>query len=87
MTRSKQDIEQTILALCLARGGGKTICPSDAARALEQEEHAWRALMPAVREGAQRLAQAGQIAIYRKGEVISDHDVRGVIRLGLPRPL
>ena len=68
-------------------GLGKTICPSDAARALEQEEQAWRALMPKIREVAQSLAHDGQIAIYRKGRAIPDHDVRGVIRLGLPPPL
>ena len=87
MTHSKQDIEKAILALCLARGVGKTICPSDAARALAQEDHTWRALMPSVREVAQSMARAGQITIYRKGEAIPDHDVSGVIRLGLPRPL
>ncbi|MEL6118598.1 MAG: DUF3253 domain-containing protein [Pseudomonadota bacterium] len=87
MTHSRQDIEKAILALCLARGVGKTICPSDAARALEQEDHTWRALLPAVREVAQGLARSGQIAIYRKGTAIPDHDVSGVIRLGLPRRL
>ena len=78
-------IEETILSLCLARGAGKTICPSEVARALAVEEAAWRALMPEVREVARRLAQDGQIAIYRKGEALPDHDVTGVIRLGLPR--
>ncbi|MEL7252724.1 MAG: DUF3253 domain-containing protein [Pseudomonadota bacterium] len=78
------DIEQMILSLCLERGAGKTICPSEAARALCAVEEEWRALMPDVREAAKRMAQNGKIAIYRKGEALPDHDISGVIRLGLP---
>lgn len=85
MTPSDQDIEQMILTLCHERGAGKTLCPSEAARGLSPEDETWRALMPRVRERAQRLAQMGHIAIFRKGVPLTDHDVTGVIRLGLPR--
>lgn len=84
MNPSDTDIEAMILALCLERGAGKTICPSEAARALGRQEDAWRALMPEVRRIAQGLAQTGRIAIFRKGMPLTDHDVIGVIRLGLP---
>ncbi|MEL6648504.1 MAG: DUF3253 domain-containing protein [Pseudomonadota bacterium] len=80
-----QEIEKTILALCLERGTDKTICPSEAARALHNDDDTWRAVMPDVRRVAQRMAQAGQIAIYRGGRAQPDHDVTGRIRLGLPR--
>ncbi len=74
-----------ILTLCLERGSGKTICPSEAARALCEDEAAWRALMPGLRDVAQRMAQGGKITIYRKGKPVPDHDTKGIIRLGLPR--
>ena len=78
------DIEKTILTLCLERGAGKTICPSEVARALQSDDAAWRALMPKVREVAHEMAKTGDIAIYHKGKQRPDHDVTGVIRLGLP---
>lgn len=84
MSPPKDRISDEILRLCDARGRGKTVCPSEVARALEAEEAEWRALMPEVREVAAGLARAGRIAIYRKGEVVDDHDTGGVIRLGLP---
>lgn len=84
MTQPDDQIVQTILALCKARGRGKTICPSEAARTMHPEQDGWRAHMADVRAMAQRMAQDGQIAIYRKGAVVPDHDVSGVIRLGLP---
>lgn len=64
---------------------GKTICPSEVARALEpNEDKAWRALMPEIRAVSQQMAMAGRISIYRKGVPRLDHDVSGIIRLGLP---
>lgn len=85
MGPSLSEIEDTILALCLERGAGKTICPSEAARAIGHTEEEWRALMPDIRAAARRMAQDGRIAIFRKGQALPDHDVTGVIRLGLPR--
>ena len=85
MAPTDREIERMILTLCLERGTGKTICPSEPARALCEEESDWRALMPGLRNVARRMAEAGQIAIYRRGEVLRDHDTQGIIRLGLPR--
>lgn len=81
MSPPRDRIAEEILRLCHARGQGKTICPSEVARALADE---WRALMPEVRDVARGLAEEGRIGVYRKGEVVSDHDTGGVIRLGLP---
>ncbi len=83
MTEGDRAIEEMILRLCRARGPGKTICPSEVARALEPEEAKWRALLHKVRAVACRLSRDGSIAIYRKGKVIDPAAVRGVIRLGL----
>ncbi len=74
------DIAATILRLVEARGPGKSICPSEVARALDP---AWQRLMGPVRQAAVSLALAGRIAILRKGKPVDPADVRGVIRLRL----
>ncbi|MGJ3258274.1 MAG: DUF3253 domain-containing protein [Rhodospirillales bacterium] len=71
-----------ILRLVGERGPGKTICPSEAARAERGDD--WRTLMKPVRRAAQKLAREGRIAIYRKGKPVDPDQVKGVIRLGLP---
>jgi hypothetical protein len=77
-------IEQAIMELCLERGQGKTICPSEAARRVAGEGGDWHGLMGTVRQAAARLAGEGRISIYRKGRPIAPDEMRGVIRLGLP---
>ena len=76
-------IEAMILALTAARGPGKSICPSEVARALRPE---WHPLLPAVRQAASRLALAGQIDILRKGQAVDPLGVKGVIRLRQSAP-
>jgi Protein of unknown function (DUF3253) len=73
------NIETTILRLLTERGTG-SICPSEAARALDPE---WRRLLGPVRKAAIRLARAGRIDILRKGRPVAPEEVRGVIRLRL----
>ncbi len=68
----------TILQLTAERGSAKSICPSEAARALSPE---WQALLPAVRRAAVTLAEAGRIDILRKGKPVGPAEARGVIRL------
>lgn len=75
-------IETEILRLAAARGAGKSICPSEAARALTPE---WQGLMTRVRKVAVRLAREGRIEILRKGKPVPPDEVRGVIRLRLCR--
>lgn len=79
---SPNRVREAILALTGARGAGKTICPSEAAREVSAEK--WRSLMPHVRAEAVRLARDGAIAIYRKGRPVDPEDFKGVYRLGLP---
>ena len=83
--RNPNAIQSKIKALALKRGVGSTFCPSEAARALEEDERIWRRLMPLVRREAVKMAQNGEIVITRKGKIQDPFDdIRGVIRLGLP---
>jgi len=77
-------IDAAILALVAACGAGRSIDPSEVARALAPAEprDAWRRLMPHVRVRALALARAGRIEVLRKGRPVADLDaVKGVIRL------
>ncbi|MBP0463264.1 MULTISPECIES: DUF3253 domain-containing protein [Neoroseomonas] len=77
---SEPAIREAILALVAERGAEKSICPSEAARALDPE--GWRSLMTRVRREAVRLAQEGRIDILRKGKQVDPGaEIRGVIRL------
>lgn len=82
-------VESTILALVAERGAAKTICPTDAARAIAEargeDDLGWRKWLPHVRNAAKGLARQGRLVIYRKGKPADPDDFRGVVRLGLPR--
>ncbi|MDP4003008.1 DUF3253 domain-containing protein [Methylobacterium sp. NEAU K] len=78
-------IEAAILGLVAERGVGKTVCPSEVARAIGGlHPDGWGPLMQPVRRVAVRLAQAGRIAILRKGKPVDPEDFRGIYRLALP---
>ena len=85
-------IESVILRLCDERSGGKsnfdkTICPSEAARAIAgPDETKWRLLMPAIRKIAVALAGEGRLVITRKGKPVDAASFKGVYRLRLPKP-
>lgn len=76
-------IAAEILRQTAERGAGKSICPSEVARALSPgEEEAWRRLLGPVRAAAIRLAREGRVEVLRKGKAVDPaSDVRGVIRL------
>ena len=74
------DVTEAILTLVEARGPGKTICPTDAARAVDPEN--WRKHLSEVRAVAVKLALAERISVYRKGRVVDPRAFRGVYRLG-----
>ena len=76
------EIEGKILELLGARDPGKTICPSDAARALAGDGN-FRPYMEPVREAAARLVDAGRIEVTQKGKPVTIGEARGPIRLGL----
>jgi hypothetical protein len=85
------DPAAVILDLVRARGPGKTICPSEAARRLaanaptsDPDPEAWRALMPAVRAAAARLRDQGLIVVTQRGRPVDPLGTKGPIRLGPP---
>ena len=80
--RRKASLDELILDLVSERGAGKTVCPSEVARAKREEN--WQQLMGEIRVRAVKLAKAGEIAIYRKGKPAVPDDFKGVYRLGLP---
>ena len=78
---SSQDtaLEAAILELLTARGVGKTICPSEAARKVAP--HAWEPLMEPARAAARRLVAAGKIVITQAGHPVDPSHAKGPIRL------
>lgn len=69
----------------IRRGAGRTLCPSEVARALAPDGlDDWRALMPAVRAEAARMQAEGLIAVTQKGLAVPAALAKGPIRLGLP---
>lgn len=80
---SANPVREAILNLVNERGTDKTICPTEAARAVSEDK--WRRALTDVRAEAVRLAKAGEIAIYRKGKPVDPDAFKGVYRLGLPR--
>nr|WP_211660819.1 DUF3253 domain-containing protein [Modestobacter muralis] len=76
-------MERTIDELLDQRRPGTTICPSEAARAVDPE--GWRELMPAARAAAGRLVAAGQAEVTQRGEVVDVATARGPVRIRRPR--
>jgi hypothetical protein len=79
---SPQRAREAILRLLDERDPGKTICPSEAARALAGDAD-FRPYMEPVREAAAKLVDAGEIEVTQKGRPVTIADARGPIRLGL----
>lgn len=75
-------VETAIFALLATRDPGKSICPSEAARAVDAE--GWRRLLPQVRAAAVGLARAGRLEITRHGKAADPEAFKGVYRLRLP---
>lgn len=77
-----------ILALAAARGPDKSLCPSEAARALASaggEPDAWRGRLPAIRAAAAALQAEGALRVLQKGADVEIGSARGPIRLAAPR--
>jgi len=70
-----------ILILLEKRDPGKSICPSEAAKALSPDN--WHPEMHKVREAGRALSDEGLIEVTRKGKPVDPHTVKGVIRYRL----
>jgi uncharacterized protein DUF3253 len=80
-------LETHILDLLAQRGAGKTICVSEAARAVHPDstDESWRDLMEPARRAARRLVEAGDVVITQGGEVVDPETAKGPIRVRLAR--
>src|SRR6187200_2142480 len=80
VAESDQRLRAAILTLARERGPAKSICPSDAARAVGGEN--WRDLMDGARDAARDLAKSGDVEITQGGDVVDpDATWRGPIRI------
>jgi hypothetical protein len=80
------DVVRAILARCAVAGAGKSVDPTEIARALggsPAEVVPWRALIRRIRAAAALLQDDGQIVVLRKGKPVDIRAAKGVIRLGL----
>ena len=65
------------------RGNGKTVCPSEAAKAVggTEPEAAWRNLLEPARMAARRLVASGDVEIIQHGRVVDPSTAKGPIRI------
>ena len=79
MPDARDRLRTAILTLADQRAP-KSICPSDAARAVDAEN--WRVLMDDARAVARELARAGDVVITQKGTTLDpDAHWRGPVRI------
>ena len=79
---TERALESAVVELLDARGAGKTICPSEAARRVDPQD--WRPLMEPVRRVAARLVEAGEVEMTQQGRVVDPATVTGPVRLRRP---
>ncbi|HEU5037261.1 MAG TPA: DUF3253 domain-containing protein [Nocardioides sp.] len=79
MSDADARLQRAILDLLAQRRPGATICPSDAARAVEPDD--WRPLMDAARAAAQRLVDAGEVDVTQGGAVVDLATATGPVRI------
>jgi Protein of unknown function (DUF3253) len=75
-------LERTIGELLDQRRPDASICPSEAARAVDPD--GWRKLMPTARAVAGRLATAGAVEVTQGGVVVDVGSARGPVRIRRP---
>jgi hypothetical protein len=80
MEPTREQAQAAILDLLARRDPGRTICPSDAARALGGDA-GFRPLMPLVRDAARALVADGRIEVTQSGRPVDPDGARGAIRL------
>jgi len=78
-----RELEAAIIDLLQDRPQRATICPSEAARAVQSD--AWRPLLERTRRAARRLVEAGSVVILQDGRPVDPATARGPIRIGRPR--
>ncbi|MFG0306504.1 MAG: DUF3253 domain-containing protein [Phycisphaerales bacterium JB040] len=79
---SDRALEEAVLSVLASRSAGASICPSEAARAVDPD--GWRALMEPARRAARRLVARGQAVITQGGRPVDLSTARGPIRIRRP---
>jgi hypothetical protein len=86
--RGDEELEERlrgeILRLAHERGPAKTLCPSEAAGAVDPARR--QALTQVARAVACTLADEGTVVITQKGVVVDGRTAPGPVRVGLPPP-
>ncbi len=75
-----QQLEDAILDLLGRRAATATICPSDAAREVGDED-SWRDLMDPARAAAARLVDRGEVEVTQGGSVVDLATAKGPVRI------
>lgn len=84
MKPAESTIRSTILRLLQERGDGKTICPSEAARAIAGDARRdWEPLMEPIRNTAAAMADERSLQVTQRGHVVNAATAKGPIRLRL----
>jgi hypothetical protein len=81
VNRIDRALEDAILELLEHRPAGHSICPSEAARAVNRDR--WRRLMEPARRAARRLVAEGRLEMTQRGRVTDPSIARGPVRLRL----
>lgn len=71
-------LREAIVHLLDGRSADASICPSEAARAVDPD--GWKDLMTATRDEGRRLAAEGRIVVTQRGQVVDAGTARGPIR-------
>ena len=83
VSASQDRLARCIEQLLDARAPTSSICPSDAARAVDPD--GWRDLMDDARAAAGALAAQGRVQVTQRGEVVDVATARGPVRIRRPR--
>ena len=78
-TDQDRKLEGAIIDLLDRRAVTATICPSEAAKTIGDED--WRSLMEPTRAAARRLHARKQIDILQRGQLVDPSTAKGAIRL------
>ena len=81
VSASDLDLEERIRTMLDSRAATSTICPSDVARSITDDETEWRGLMEPVRRAARRMVANGEVEITQGGSVIDPSTAKGPIRI------
>ena len=73
-----EQIETRMREMLAGTAAGKTICPSDVVRSLDDD---WRPLMEPARAAARRLVSRGEAEITQGGVVVDPSTAKGPIRI------